>query len=32
MPVKVIMGIAFLIGRGTEPVIKDIFESLGFDS
>jgi galactitol PTS system EIIB component len=31
MPVKVIMGIAFLIGRGTEPVIKDIFDSLGFD-
>lgn len=32
MPVKVIMGIAFLIGRGTDSVIKEIFEALGFDS
>jgi galactitol-specific phosphotransferase system IIB component len=31
MPVKVIMGIAFLIGRGTEPVIEEIFEELGFN-
>ncbi|KAF0224156.1 MAG: PTS system galactitol-specific IIB component [Erysipelotrichaceae bacterium] len=29
MPVKVIMGVAFLIGRGTEPVLQDILESLG---
>lgn len=27
--VKVIMGVAFLIGRGTEPIINDIIESLG---
>lgn len=31
MPVKVIMGVAFLIGRGTEPVIAEIFNELGFD-
>lgn len=29
MPVKVIMGVAFLIGRGTEPVLQDILDTLG---
>ncbi len=29
LPVKVIMGVAFLIGRGTEPVLKEIIETLG---
>lgn len=28
LPVKVIMGVAFLIGRGTEPVLKEIVEYL----
>jgi PTS system galactitol-specific IIB component len=28
MPVKVIMGVAFLIGRGTEPVLQDILDTL----
>lgn len=31
MPVKVIMGVAFLIGRGTEPVIEEIMKELGFN-
>jgi len=29
MPVKVIIGVAFLIGRGTEPVLQDILDTLG---
>ncbi|MCT4593914.1 MAG: PTS sugar transporter subunit IIB [Anaeromicrobium sp.] len=29
LPVPVIMGVAFLIGRGTEPVFKQIMDTLG---
>jgi PTS system galactitol-specific IIB component len=31
LPVKVIMGVAFLIGKGTEPVLKEIIDCLGLE-
>lgn len=31
MPIRVIMGVAFLIGRNTEPVIDEIMKELGFN-
>lgn len=31
LPVKVIMGVAFLIGRGMEPVLKEIIDYLELD-